>query len=156
MAKTPEELALERRTRKRNQEAIAETERSLKAMARQSSGIRSLLTGVGANVTADPVTPQMNRDVDIKAGLSKSYITRMTQLSELAKKILNDPDRTDEEKRKFIKDNNLQPKGQNFLSASGNKLGRERGIGVQVGRNTINVTDLYSSEEFRPKLKDRL
>ena len=65
MAKTPEELALEKRTRKRSQEAIAETERSLKAIARQSSGIRSLLTGVGANVTADPVTPAMNRDVDL-------------------------------------------------------------------------------------------
>lgn len=77
-------------------------------------------------------------------------------MSELARKVLTDPDRTDEEKRKFIRDNNLRPKGQNFLSSSGNRLGRERGIGVQVGRNTLNVSDLYSSEELRPKLKDRL
>ena len=156
MAKTPEELALERRTRKRNQEAIAETERSLKAMARQSSVIKSLLTGVGANVTADPVTPEMNRDVDLRAGLSSRLSKRMMQMTELARKVLSDPDRTDEEKRKFIRDNNLMPKGQNFLSANSNRLGRERGIGIQVGRDTLNVSDLYSSEELRPKLKDRL
>lgn len=144
MAKTPEELALERRTRKRNQEAIAETERSLKAMARQSSGIKSLLTGVGANVTADPVTPAMNRDVDLRAGLSASLVKRMSEMTILAKRILSDPNRTDEEKRKFLKDNNLTPRAQNFLGASGNRLGRERGVGIQVGRDTINVSDLYS------------
>lgn len=145
MAKTPEELALERRTRKRSQEAIAETERSLKAMARQSSGIRSLLTGVGANATVDPVTPEMYRGVNIYAGLGTSHpFTRAKKIAERMRKVLTDPDRTDREKRNLIEGNSLIPRAQNFLSASGNRLGRERGIGIRVGRENINVTDLYS------------